>query len=191
MTQDRFEPRSVQEWRDWLVLHHAAGEGVWLVSRRAAAGGPHVSYEDAVRQALCFGWVDSTNKRLDDERTMMRYSPRTSGSRWARTNKARIADLEATGQLAPAGIAVIEAARADGSWSLYDEVDALVVPPDLAAALDAHPPARANFDSFPPSARDQLLARLVQARRPETRAKRIAEVATRAAVGERATDPRP
>ena len=118
---------------------------------RAGSGGPRISYEESVEQALCFGWVDSKGRSLDAERTMLWFAPRKRGSGWARTNKERIERLTAAGLMAPAGHAVIEAAKADGSWTLLDDVENLVVPDDLAAAFAAHPPAREHWDAFPRS----------------------------------------
>ncbi len=179
-------PADRGQWRAWLEANHATARGAWLVSFRRATGRPRVEYEEAVEEALCFGWVDSLARGLDDERSRLLFTPRRPRSGWARTNKERIARLEAAGLLAPAGRAVVEAARADGSWSALDDVENLVEPPDLCAALDADPDARAHWDGFPPSARRNILAWIQGARRPETRAKRIAQTARLAAQGVRA-----
>jgi uncharacterized protein YdeI (YjbR/CyaY-like superfamily) len=181
---ERFEPGSLAEWRAWLAEHHGRGHGVWLVTWKAGSGGPRITYEESVEQALCFGWVDSTGNKLDDRRTMLWFAPRKARSGWARTNKVRIERLIAEGQMAPPGLAVIEAAKADGSWTLLDDVENLVVPDDLAAAFT--PTGRAHWDAFPRSARRGILEWIVQAKRPETRAKRIAETAAKAEVDERA-----
>jgi uncharacterized protein YdeI (YjbR/CyaY-like superfamily) len=183
---EQFQPETVEQWRGWLAEHHARGVGVWLVTWKTAAPGPTLGYEECVEQALCFGWVDSTARRLDEQRSMLWFAPRKRGSGWARTNKARIERLTAAGLMAPAGQAVIDAARADGSWTLLDDVENLVVPPDLAEALAAAPPARANFDAFPRSVRRAILLWLVTAKRPVTRAGRIATTVEKAARGERA-----
>jgi uncharacterized protein YdeI (YjbR/CyaY-like superfamily) len=183
---ERFQPATLADWRDWLAANHARTAGVWLVTRKASAPGASIGYEESVEQALCFGWVDSQAKGLDAERTMLWFAPRRSRSGWARTNKQRIERLTAAGLMAPAGQAVIDAAKADGSWTLLDDVEDLVVPADLAAAFDAHPGARENWDAFPRSPRRAMLVWLVQAKRPQTRAKRVAEIAERAAAGERA-----
>lgn len=183
---ERFQPATLAEWRAWLAGHHDRPGGVWLVMWRAGSGGPRISYEQIVEQALCFGWIDSTGKGIDAERTMVWFTPRKPRSGWSRINKQRIDRLIASCEMTPAGLAPIEAAKADGSWTLLDDVEDLVVPADLDAALAAAPPARANWDAFPRSARRAILVRLVQARRPETRAKRVAEVASKAAVNERA-----
>jgi uncharacterized protein YdeI (YjbR/CyaY-like superfamily) len=186
VTDDQVQPGSLAEWRDWLSRNHDRGAGVWLVMRKASSGGPRISYEESVEQALCFGWVDSKGRSLDAEHTMLWFAPRKRGSGWARTNKARIERLTAAGLMAPAGLAVIEAAKADGSWTLLDDVENLVVPDDLAAAFVAHPPAQEHWDAFPRSARRAILAWIAVAKRAETRAKRIAEAAEKAQVNERA-----
>jgi uncharacterized protein YdeI (YjbR/CyaY-like superfamily) len=152
---------------------------------RQSSGRTGLTYEEAVLEALCFGWIDSTSARLDDERTMLRFSPRRRGSGWARTNKLRIERLLAEGLMAEPGLALVEEAKRDGSWTLLDGVEDLVVPDDLAAAFAAHPGSRERWDGFPRSVRRGVLEWIVHARRPETRAKRIAETASRAARGER------
>ena len=183
---DRVQPGSVQEWREWLAAHHTRGTGVWLVTWRAGSGGPQIGYDESVEQALCFGWVDSKGRTLDDQRTMLWFAPRKARSGWARSNKERIDRLTAAGLMEPAGLALVEAAKADGSWTLLDAVEDLVVPDDLGAALDAAPRARAHFEAFPRSVRRSILEWIVQARRPETRARRVAETAERASRNERA-----
>jgi uncharacterized protein YdeI (YjbR/CyaY-like superfamily) len=176
-------------WRAWLEVNHASESGVWLVSWRKGHG-PRVEYEDAVEEALCFGWIDSQCGNLDDRRSRQYFAPRKPTSGWAATNKARIERLISEGRMHPAGLAAIERARENGSWTLLDDVERGVIPDDLAAALAAHPPAAANFDGFPKSARRAMLEWIAQAKRPETREKRVREIAERAAANERAY-PRP
>jgi uncharacterized protein YdeI (YjbR/CyaY-like superfamily) len=183
---ERFHAETREQWRAWLAEHHADSPRVWVVTWKRATGRPAPSYEDLVEEALCYGWVDSTAGTVDDERSMLRFSPRKPGSGWARTNKARIERLTAEGLMAEAGLAVVRRAHDDGSWSLLDDVENLVVPADLAAALDALPPARANFDAFPPSARRAILLWLVQAKRAETREGRVRKTAELARRNERA-----
>jgi uncharacterized protein YdeI (YjbR/CyaY-like superfamily) len=183
---DRVQPDSVEAWRAWLAEHHGRRTGVWLVTWRAGSTGPKISYEESVEQALCFGWVDSKGRALDAARTMLWFAPRKPRSGWSRPNKQRVAKLLAAGLMAPAGLAVVEAARADGSWTLLDAVEDLVVPDDLAAAFDAHPPAREHWEAFPRSVKRGVLEWIVQARRPETRARRVAETAEKASRNERA-----
>ena len=176
-------------WREWLIANHATSKGVYLVSWRRGSGRTSVPYEEAVEEALCVGWVDATGRTLDEERGLQWYAPRRSRSGWARSNKERVARLEAQGLMRPAGLAAIEEAKKNGSWTLLDDVENLVVPDDLCAALDGTPPARTNWDAFPKSARRAMLGWLVQARRPETRADRISRIADAAARGERAYPP--
>ena len=177
---------TVEEWRDWLLAHHATETGAWLVSWKAPTGKPSVKYELAVEEALCVGWIDSAGRTLDDERRALWFTRRKAGSGWARTNKARIVRLEAEGRMTPAGRAVIDAAKADGSWTLLDDVENLVVPDDLGAAFDRYHGSRQNFDAFPPSARRAILEWIVQAKREATRAARLEESARLAAQNVRA-----
>jgi uncharacterized protein YdeI (YjbR/CyaY-like superfamily) len=179
------QPKTRAAWRAWLQKHHARPEGVWLVSWKRTAGRPRLEYEDAVQEALCFGWIDGQARSLDAERSMIWMAPRRKGAGWAATNKARIERLVAAGLMTPAGLARIEAAKADGSWTLLDSAEALEVPDDLAAALRAIPPAAANFEAFPRSDRKVFLAWIASAKRPATRAARIAETAARAARNQR------
>lgn len=177
---------TVEEWRDWLLAHHATESGAWLVSWKTPTGKPSVKYELAVEEALCVGWIDSAGRTLDDERRALWFTRRKPGSGWARTNKERIVRLEAEGRMLPAGRAVIDAAKADGSWTLLDDVENLIVPDDLAAAFERHPGSRQNFDAFPPSARRAILEWIVQAKREATRAARLEESAQLAAQNVRA-----
>lgn len=177
-------------WRAWLDANHATARGAWLVTWRRGHG-PVLEYEAAVEEALCFGWVDSTAGRIDEARHKLYFAPRKPGSGWASTNKARIERLVADGRMAPAGIAAVERAKADGSWTFRDAIEAGTVPDDLAAALAEQPPAAANFDAFPKSARRMILVWIASAKRPETRAARVLEAATLAARNERANQPRP
>ncbi len=191
VTEERFQPDSIDGWRGWLAENHARPTGVWLVTWRVGSGGPRITYEESVEQALCFGWVDSKGRALDAGRTMLWFAPRKRRSGWSRPNKLRIERLLAAGLIAPAGLAAVEAAQADGSWTLLDAVEDLIVPDDLAAAFAAHPPAAEHWEAFPRSARRGILEWIVQAKRPETRARRIAETAEKAAVNERANQWRP
>lgn len=179
-------PDSRAEWRAWLAANHEDSPGVWVVSWRKASGREAVGYVDLVEEALAYGWIDSVARRLDDERTMLYFCRRKPGSAWSRPNKQRVERLLAAGAMDAAGLRVIESAKADGSWSRLDEVEDLVVPPDLAAAFDRHPGSREQWDAFPRSPRRAILEWIVLAKRPETRAKRVDETARLAARGERA-----
>lgn len=174
------------QWRAWLAEQAASSRGIWLVRWKKSSGHPHVPYDDVVEEALCFGWVDSLQRTLDEQRSQLMITPRKPGSNWSRSNKQRVERLLAAGLMAPAGLAAVESARRDGSWSALDEVEDLVEPGDLRAALDADPDARRQWDAFPRSARRAILEWLLGAKRPETRARRAAEIARLAARGERA-----
>lgn len=162
-------------WRAWLAANHATSPGVWMVTWRARKGpAAGVEYEASVEEALCFGWVDSTTGVVDDRRGKTYFAPRKPRSPWAATNKARVERLIRDGLMRPAGLAAIERAKANGYWSIYDSVERLEVPADLATALEAAPPADANFRTWPPSLRKGVLGRLALAVRPDTRASRVA-----------------
>jgi len=173
-------------WRAWLEANHATDRGAWLVTWRPRTGRAYLDYDAAVEEALCFGWVDSTGGHFDDDRGKLYFALRKPRSGWAATNKARVERLIAEGRMAPAGLAAIERAKANGSWELLDSVERLDVPDDLATALERLPAAAANFAAFPPSARKMLLGWVALARRPETRASRITQIAEAAARNERA-----
>jgi uncharacterized protein YdeI (YjbR/CyaY-like superfamily) len=179
------------EWRAWLEANHASATGAWLVTWRKGAGRPILEYEDAIEEALCFGWVDSTGGRVDELRGRLYYAPRRPRSGWARTNRARVERLIAAGLMAPAGLAAIERAKANGAWTSLEDVENLVVPDDLAAALDAAPVAAANWAAFSPTTRRGFLYWVGQARRPGTRAARIERTVELAARNERTPTPRP
>ena len=180
----RVQPASRSEWRAWLEANHRVAGGVNLVTWKKRAGQPTVTYEEAVEEALCFGWIDGVLGRLDDDRTTLWFSPRRPKSTWARSNKERVARLEAAGLMTEAGRAAVELARANGSWESLDLIDALVVPDDLAAALAQWPGARELFEASSASVRRSALAWVYQAKRPTTRAARAEQVAAIAGRGE-------
>jgi uncharacterized protein YdeI (YjbR/CyaY-like superfamily) len=179
----QFEPASLADWHEWLAANHLQGSGVWVAMRRRGEVG--LTYEELIREALCWGWVDGQARPLDQTRSLLWFTHRKPSSPWAASNKARVAELEAEGRLQPEGLAEIERAKADGRWTLYDSVEALIEPPELTAALDADPAARTTWDASPPSTRKMALARIVQAKRDETRSARIADIVARTARGER------
>ena len=162
-------------WRAWLAAHHEQRTGIWLALLRKGAAVAGVTYDEAVEEALCFGWIDSTAGALDEQRTLLYFAPRKRGGPWARSNKERIERLEKAGLIEPPGWAAIERAKADGSWTILDSVEALEIPEDLATALASNPMAAAHFEAFPPSAKKAILWWLVSAKRPETREMRLAE----------------
>jgi uncharacterized protein YdeI (YjbR/CyaY-like superfamily) len=186
------EPATRADLRAWLVEHHATARGVWVVypKRKHAAPGA-LDYEAIVLEALCFGWIDSRPGTVDERRTSLYVAPRKPRSGWAVTNKARLDLLEAEGLMAPAGLAAVQRAKADGSWSSIDAAEAAVEAPDLLDALGAVPGARANWDAFPRGERKRIIQWIEMAKRPETRAARIEETARLAALNLRANLWRP
>ena len=118
-------------WRTWLTRNHERGSSVWLVTYKKATGKPRIDYDEAVEEALCFGWVDSKPASLDDERSMLYFAPRKSGTGWSALNKQRISRLTKAGLMMPAGLAKVAAAKKDGSWTKLDAVEALEIPADL------------------------------------------------------------
>lgn len=177
------------QWRHWLEREHAKSTGVWVVTSKKGAvpaGREYVSARDISGECLCFGWIDSRPAKVDDDHSALLCTPRKPGSGWSKVNKERLARLLGDGLVAPAGRDAIDKAKADGSWTALDEVDALVVPDDLAAALDGMPPARDQFEGFPPSVRRGILEWIASAKTASTRDKRIAETARLAKRGERA-----
>jgi uncharacterized protein YdeI (YjbR/CyaY-like superfamily) len=169
----------VAEWRRWLRDNHDKAEGVWLVAYKAATGKARLSYEDSIPDALCYGWIDSLNRPLDQERTGLLFTPRRAGSGWSRTNKERISRLIKEGRMQPAGLAKIVAAKRDGSWTLLDSVEALEVPDDLRKALGSA--GMRKFQALTPGRRKEHLRALITAKKPETRAKRVADIRERTA----------
>jgi uncharacterized protein YdeI (YjbR/CyaY-like superfamily) len=180
-----YHPRDLAAWRAWLTANCETVRGVWVASWRKSSGREPVPYEDLVEEAICFGWIDSTVNTLDEERGLQLMTPRKPKSGWTRRNRERVAALEAQGRMTDPGRRAVEVAKANGSWTIYDAVEDLVEPVDLAHALDACPAARDVWDAFPSSARKQMLWWVVSAGRPETRAKRIATVVSDAASGRR------
>jgi uncharacterized protein YdeI (YjbR/CyaY-like superfamily) len=181
---ERFQAETLPEWRAWLAVNHHGSNGIWLVSWKSGTGRPRIGYEEAVEEALAFGWVDSKGASLDEERTMLWFTRRKANSPWSLTNKERVARLEASGRMADAGRDAIKAAQANGMWTILDDAQRLIVPADLAAALADVPGARENWDAFSPSARRSVLEWIVLARKPATRQTRIDQTAHRAAQGE-------
>jgi uncharacterized protein YdeI (YjbR/CyaY-like superfamily) len=181
-----FHAETRAEWRSWLAANHDSARGVWLCSWKRTTGRPSCPYPDAVEEAICFGWIDATVNGLDDDRALQLMTPRKPKSSWTRLNRRRVAEMETAGLMADAGRRAVAVAQQNGWWTIYDPVEDLVEPPELATALDAAPMARAQWDAFPPSARKQMLWWVVSAARDDTRQRRVLEIVTRAASGERA-----
>ncbi|MGE3288460.1 MAG: YdeI family protein [Pseudonocardia sp.] len=189
MTSPVTYPEIAVESRTQLraLLADATGAGFWAVTWKKGRG-PHVTYDEVVEEALCVGWVDSRGRRVDEDRTALLLTPRRAQSRWAGSNKARVQRLTEAGLMRPAGLAAVEAAQASGAWTALDDVENLVEPTDLRAALDAVPAARTHWDGFSRSARRALLDWISTAKRDATRARRIERTVTEAAAGRRADE---
>ncbi len=187
---ERVEVTSRTEWRDWLARNYTQPEGIWLVTFKKQIPEKYLPYDVIVEEALCFGWVDSLPRKLDDERTMLYISPRRRGSPWSRLNKTRVAHLIDAGLMTEAGMALIEQAKADGTWTVYDEVEDLIIPPDLAAALAANPTAERNFIAFSDSSKKGILWWIKSAKRAPTRQTRIDETVRLAVDNIKANHPR-
>jgi uncharacterized protein YdeI (YjbR/CyaY-like superfamily) len=189
---EHFEPADRAAWRAWLAANHATSPGVWLVYLKAdAANGiaRNLSYDDAVEECICFGWIDSKVNPIDARAYKQLITPRKPGSPWSALNKRRIIALDAAGLITTPGCRKIDAAKRDGSWATLDAIEALVIPDDLTAALAENPHARANFNNFPPSAKKVALTWIISAKRQETRATRIAETVRLAVLNIRANTP--
>ncbi len=179
---DVLRPADRARWRRWLQEHHDTSTGVWLAWRSPGRHERNLTLDDAVCEALCFGWIDSTLRSLGDGTSALRFTPRRPGSTWSASNRRRVLRLTEQGLMTAAGQRVVEAARRDGSWTALDSIDALRIPDDLAAALaDAGPDARANFSAFTASDQRVALWWIESAKRPQTRAARVAETARLAA----------
>ncbi len=165
-----------KEWRTWLENNAATSPGVWLIYYKQQSGQPRVTYEEAVEEALCFGWIDSRPNAIDDERYMQLFSPRKAKNPWSKINKERVKRLIELGLMTEAGYKAIEAAKQNGFWSIYDAIEAQTMPEDFVQALATKPTARQNFEAFSDSSKKQLLWHIESAKRPETRAKRIEQI---------------
>ncbi|MCU0320231.1 MAG: YdeI/OmpD-associated family protein [Flavobacteriales bacterium] len=180
---ERVEVTSRKQLRTWLARHHTRTEGIWLVHWKKATPAKYIGYDAIVEEALCQGWIDSLPRKLDDERTMIYLSPRKPKSVWSKVNKERVERLMAARLMQPAGLAAIERAKANGSWSSLDEVEAFQIPLDLAHALAEVPEAKRQFEAYPGSVRKAVLQQLASARTEATRTKRIASVVQCASQG--------
>jgi uncharacterized protein YdeI (YjbR/CyaY-like superfamily) len=180
------QPFNRAEWRSWLESNHTRAAGIWLVVFKKSSEKQTYTFDEAVEEALCFGWIDSKPGKLDEERSMLYFSPRKAGTGWSRVNKERIERMIAAGRMTMAGQARIDAAKADGTWHKLDAVEKLVIPADLEAALATAPPADEYFAAFPRSVKRGILEWIEQAKQPVTRAKRVEETARMARENQRA-----
>ena len=177
---------SAAEWDDWLTERHADSPGVWLKIPKKGSGATGVAYPDAVGVALCHGWIDGQKGRLDDGHWLQRFTPRRAASKWSRINAEQASALIEAGRMRPAGLREVERARADGRWAAaYEPQSTAAVPEDLARALDGNPAARTFFESLDRANRYAILYRVAEAKRPETRARRVATFVTMLSEGKK------
>jgi uncharacterized protein YdeI (YjbR/CyaY-like superfamily) len=174
---ESFKPASRQQWRKWLQKNHDKKQSVWLILYRKEAEIPTVHWSDAVDEALCFGWIDSQRKSIDKEKFMQRFSIRKPNSTWSKINKQKIKRLTKEGLMTAAGLKVIEAAKRNGSWSVLDDVEELIIPKDLEDAFRKKAGSKKHFVSLSRSKRRAMLLWLALTKRPETRATRVSRIA--------------
>ncbi len=189
---NRFEHIEVttrEQWREWLAANHERDEAVWLVTFKKHCGERYVDYGATVEEALCYGWVDSHTRRVDEDRTKLLFSPRRPGSPWSKSNKDRVERLIAAGKMTPAGLTKIEDAKRDGSWSIYDDIEAGIEPDDLKAALEEDQAAEQQWSRVRFSSKKNILWWIKSAKTDKTRKKRISETVSKAAVGKLANHP--
>jgi uncharacterized protein YdeI (YjbR/CyaY-like superfamily) len=169
-------PKNKNEWRKWLKINNAKKEAVWLILYKKKSPNHNLSWSEAVDEALCFGWIDSLKKSIDDEKYKQYFTKRKAKSNWSKINKDKVKTLIDEGLMEEAGYKSIEVAKENGSWTLLDEVEALVVPDDLKEALATHKDPMEFFDGLSNSEKKGILYWVVSAKREETRRKRIVEI---------------
>lgn len=189
--QPVFIPKTRAAWRKWLEKNHDKTPMVWLVMHNKESGIKSITYSEAVEEALCFGWIDSVVYKRDDESRYQYFTKRKPKSRWSALNKKRVAEMIKQGLMTKAGQDMIDLAKETGTWDTLTEIDKHTVPPDLQKALNKNKVALKNYEAFPPSARHMILAWIQDAKRPETRQKRIEETVTLAKDNIRAQQPNP
>lgn len=180
---------SLAELEDWLEEHHARSDGLWLKIAKKASGVESVSYAEALEVALCFGWIDSQKRGFDEKHFLQRFTPRRPRGKWSRNNRDAAEELIATGKMRPAGLAEVEAAKADGRWqAAYAGQRTAEVPDDLQRELDANPTARESFARLDSANRYAILYRLNDAKKPETRERRLRKFVAMLERGEKIHD---
>ncbi|MDO3695543.1 YdeI/OmpD-associated family protein [Wenyingzhuangia sp. chi5] len=172
-----FYPSNQLEWRLWLENNHISKDSVWVLFYKKHTNKPTISWSDAVDQALCFGWIDSTKKPIDSEKYIQYFCKRKPKSNWSKVNKDKIETLTKQGLMKEAGMESVKTAKQNGSWTILDTVEALIIPQDLEIALSKHKNAKDFFMSLSKSLRKILLYKIISAKKPETRQKRIDEIA--------------
>ncbi|KOY53136.1 YdeI/OmpD-associated family protein [Polaribacter dokdonensis] len=169
-------PKNRMEWRGWLEKNHHSKHAIWLVYYKTATKIPSLSWSEAVDEALCFGWIDSTKKTIDDKRYMQYFSKRKPKSVWSKINKEKVDLLIQNKQMTKSGFESIAIAKQNGYWSFMDDAENLIIPNDLKKALAAHQNSFEHFLSLSKSKQKELLGWIVLAKRPETKQKRIRKI---------------
>jgi uncharacterized protein YdeI (YjbR/CyaY-like superfamily) len=175
-----FYAKDRYEWRKWLEVNHEAEKSVWLLMYHKSCDKPSVYYDEAVEEALCFGWIDSKSVKQAHESSYLFFSKRNPKSNWSKANRERVAKLSEQGLIAPAGQKMIDLAKASGTWDALADVENCVIPNDLQQLFDENKMAYDNFLAFSPSAKKIILGWIYTAKRPETRQQRIAETVAQA-----------
>ncbi|MES2558284.1 MAG: YdeI/OmpD-associated family protein [Bacteroidota bacterium] len=178
---ETFCPTSSKDWRQWLKKNHRTKQSIWLLYHKKDSGIPSISHSEAVDEALCFGWIDSTRRSVDEHTFIQFFCKRKPKSVWSKINKAKIERLTEEGLIAPAGYESIETAKQNGSWAILDDVEELTIPRDLDKIFKTHKGSKDFFMSLSKSVRKAMLQWIVLAKRPETREKRMEEIASLAA----------
>ncbi len=187
---EAYHANDQQAWRQWLADHHKEKKAIWLIIYHKESATPSVYYNEAVDEALCFGWIDSVPKKRDAESYYVYFSQRNPKSNWSRVNKEKIARLLKAKKIAPSGLAMIALAKESGTWDALNDVENLIVPDDLQAAFDQQPEAFINWQNFSPSSRRGILEWIFNAKKPETRQKRILETVRLAQENLKANQPK-
>ncbi len=171
----RITPKSRKSWRTWLKKNHADRAEIWLVFYKRHTGKPTLSYNDAVEEALCFGWIDGVKRSIDDERYMHRFSPRKADSSWSESNRKRAERMLTAGQMTASGRHAVEKAKRNGKWAEPALKNEFSIPPELAARLERNKKAGTYFEAIAPSYQRQYIAWIITAKRQETRKRRLDE----------------
>lgn len=175
----KVEVKTRGELRSWLQANHYQTKGIWLITHKKSSE-YYLSYQDIVRECLCFGWIDSLPRKLDETRTMLYISPRKQGSNWSKANKEYVAELKRLALIHQSGWNKIEQAKKDGSWTFLDDVEALILPNDLKLAFSHNQIAFKNWEAFPSSVKRGILEWIKNAKKSATRSKRIADTVSKA-----------
>jgi hypothetical protein len=174
---ETFYPETIAQWRKWLQENHQRNDGIWLIQHHEKSGKPTVSWSDAVDEALCFGWIDSLKKKLDKDSTIQYFGKRKPKSTWSKINKQKVEKLIAENRMTNAGLITIKTAKENGSWEILDSIEELIIPDDLMLELSKRVDAKEFFQSLSKSIKKMMLYWVISAKRPETREKRILEIA--------------